>query len=79
MGSPFLYTMLAESAATRASFESVEVAVSFGAPMPPKTAADCEAMLGLRIRQLYGSTETGVIAHTARGFFIPARIGRRPR
>lgn len=62
MGSPFLYTMLAESSANRASFASVEIAVSFGAPMPPKTAADCESKLGLRIRQLYGSTETGVIA-----------------
>ena len=76
MGSPFLYTMLAESAATRVSFESVEVAVSFGAPMPPKTAADCESMLGLRIRQLYGSTETGVIAiQRAGSSFRPGLAG----
>jgi long-chain acyl-CoA synthetase len=76
MGSPFVYTMLAESGATRASFESVEVAVSFGAPMPPKTAAACESMLGLRIRQLYGSTETGVIAiQRAGSLFRPGLAG----
>jgi len=76
MGSPFLYTMLAESGAARASFESVEIAVSFGAPMPPKTAAACESMLGLRIRQLYGCTEAGVITiQRAGSAFRPGSVG----
>ncbi len=78
MGSPFLYTMLVESGATRVSFESVEVAASFGAPMPPKTAGACESMLGLRIRQLYGSTETGVIAIQRAGSCIRPGLAGHP-
>jgi acyl-CoA synthetase (AMP-forming)/AMP-acid ligase II len=62
MGSPFLYRMLLESGARRESFASVETAASFGAPMPPDLARSCLDQLGLRVRQLYGASETGVIA-----------------
>jgi acyl-CoA synthetase (AMP-forming)/AMP-acid ligase II len=62
MGSPFIYSMLLESNANRASFASVETAISFGAPMAPDLARRSEERLGLRVRQLYGATETGVIA-----------------
>jgi long-chain acyl-CoA synthetase len=62
MGSPFIYSMLLESNASRASFASVEAAISFGAPMAQDIARRLEERLGLRVRQLYGTTETGVIA-----------------
>jgi long-chain acyl-CoA synthetase len=62
MGSPFIYSMLLESNANRASFTSVETAISVGAPMAPDIARRSEEQLGLRVRQLYGASETGVIA-----------------
>jgi long-chain acyl-CoA synthetase len=62
VGSPFIYSMLLESNANRASFASVETAISFGAPMAPDVARRSEERLGLRVRQLYAATETGVIA-----------------
>lgn len=62
MGSPFIYSMLLESNANRASFASVEAAISFGAPMAQDLVRRSEERLGLRVRQLYGTTETGVIA-----------------
>jgi long-chain acyl-CoA synthetase len=62
MGSPFIYSMLLEINANHASFVSVETAISFGAPMAPEVARRSEERLGLRVRQLYGATEAGVIA-----------------
>ncbi len=60
MGSPFVYSMLLESNASRASFESVEIALTGGAPMAPDTARRAEQRLGLSLRQIYGLTETGI-------------------
>jgi acyl-CoA synthetase (AMP-forming)/AMP-acid ligase II len=40
----------------------VETAISFGAPMAQDLVRRLEERLGLRVRQLYGTTETGVIA-----------------
>ncbi len=62
MGSPFMYSMLLESNASRASFASVETAISFGAPIAPQTVHRLEQRLGLRMRQIYGTTETGIVA-----------------
>jgi long-chain acyl-CoA synthetase len=62
MGSPFIYAMLLESNVNRASFASVEIAISFGAPMAKAVVHRCIDRLGIRIRQLYGTSETGVIA-----------------
>jgi long-chain acyl-CoA synthetase len=62
MGSPFIYSMLLESNANRASFASVEIAISTGAPMAQDIARRSEERLGLRVRQVYGTTETGVVA-----------------
>jgi long-chain acyl-CoA synthetase len=62
MGSPFMYSMLLESNATRASFASVQSAFSFGAPMAPETMCRLDQHLGLRVRQAYGTTETGIIS-----------------
>ena len=39
MGSPFIYAMLLESNVNRASFASVEIAISFGAPMAKAVGA----------------------------------------
>jgi acyl-CoA synthetase (AMP-forming)/AMP-acid ligase II len=80
MGSPFIYAMLVESGAPRAAFASVATAISFGAPMPAELVARCARELGLEVRQLYGATETGVIAvqaaHTA---FEPGLVGHPVR
>jgi acyl-CoA synthetase (AMP-forming)/AMP-acid ligase II len=62
MGSPFMYSMLLEGNATRASFASVQSAYSFGAPMAPETMRRLDQRLGLRVRQAYGTTETGIIS-----------------
>ncbi len=77
MGSPFIYSMLLEASAARASFATVETAISFGAPMPPDTVRRAEQQLGLRVRQLYGATETGVSAIQAPDTpFLPGVVGR---
>jgi len=61
-GSPFIYSMLLESNASRASFASVQRAISGGAPMAQETVRRLEQQLGLRVRQIYGASEAGIIA-----------------
>jgi long-chain acyl-CoA synthetase len=76
MGSPFTYEMLLASGAGRAAFASVKAAVSFGAPIAAGVVRRCADELGLSIRQLYGSTETGVIAiQSAATPFAPGLAG----
>jgi acyl-CoA synthetase (AMP-forming)/AMP-acid ligase II len=60
VGSPFIFEALARTGS--GSFRSVHTALSSGAPLPPRVEQDCFRHLGLRVRQLYGSTETGTIA-----------------
>lgn len=60
-GVPFMFDLLTEPAETL-DFSSLRFAISAGAPLPVATAESFERKYGVRIRQLYGSTETGVIA-----------------
>lgn len=60
-GVPFMFDLLTEQSETR-DFSSIRFAISAGAPLPVATAENFERKYGVRIRQLYGSTETGVIA-----------------
>ena len=62
IGSPFIFRVLAERGPGHAAFQSVRTCLSSGAPMSPELTARCEEHLGLEVRQLYGSTETGTIA-----------------
>jgi len=62
LGSPLMYTMLirALSGVLRAS--RLRVLLSSGGPLPEEVATEMERHVGRRIRQVYGSTETGLIA-----------------
>jgi long-chain acyl-CoA synthetase len=62
LGSPLLYDLLAASAAKGFAADRLRVALSSGGPLSPRTAAAAEAALGLPVSQVYGSTETGLIA-----------------
>lgn len=62
VGSPFAYRLLSEQAPDREAFASVEISISTGAPMPPTVARQCRERLGLRVRQLYGSSEVGTLS-----------------
>lgn len=62
IGSPFIFRMLVQAGIGRAAFESVRICLSSGAAMSGGLAGLCRERLGLRVRQLYGSTETGTVA-----------------
>lgn len=60
-GVPFMFDLLNEPRDAQ-DFSSIRFAISAGAPLPVATAEAFERQYGVRIRQLYGTTETGVIA-----------------
>ncbi len=62
IGSPFIFRVLIEQDAGPDVFRDVRIALSSGAPMAPGLIDRCRERLGIRVRQLYGSTETGTIA-----------------
>ena len=61
VGSPFIFSAVADSATGPAAFASVRVAISSGEAVPMSTASAFEATAGRRIRELYGSSETGIM------------------
>lgn len=60
-GVPFMFDLLADLQ-DRHDFSSLRFIVSAGAPLAEKTAGAFEKKYARRIRSLYGTTETGVIA-----------------
>jgi len=60
IGSPFIYGRLDD--ANPENWKSVDTAISSGALLPSETRKDFQRRLGLEIRQLYGSSESGTIA-----------------
>jgi len=62
IASPFIFQMLADHGAGPEKFSSVELCLSSGAPLERNLAVLVKDRLGLRVRQLYGSTETGTIS-----------------
>jgi long-chain acyl-CoA synthetase len=62
IASPFILSLLVDHGAGRDHFSPVDLCVSSGAPLTRDLAALVEARLGMRVRQLYGSTETGTVA-----------------
>jgi long-chain acyl-CoA synthetase len=60
-GVPFMYQLLSEAGAG-SDFSSIRYALSAGAPLSPETAEAFRERTGVRIRQLYGTTETGAIS-----------------
>lgn len=62
VASPFVYSLLAEQSAPPGRLASLEIAISSGAPMPAALRRRCRERLGIQVRQLYGSSETGTIS-----------------
>ncbi len=77
IGSPAMFSLLVDHRPPRQAFSTVTHCLSSGAPMPAALRAACADQLGLHVRQLYGSTETGVVAIEPSG---PGddRAGRHP-
>jgi long-chain acyl-CoA synthetase len=62
IGSPVVYSLLSDGIADPLAFHGVRISVSSGAPLPSVLAQLWKDRFGLRIRQLYGSSETGTIS-----------------
>lgn len=62
IASPFVYSLLAEHADAAGTLAGLEIAVSSGAPMSGALRRLCRERLGISVRQLYGSSETGTIS-----------------
>lgn len=62
VGSPFIFGTVADCVTNRPAFASVRTAISSGAAVPVPIATAFLEKTGVRIRELYGSTETGIIA-----------------
>jgi len=62
IGSPFLYGSLLDGVRNPASLSSMQRCFSAGGRMPSGVIERWQARFGVPIRQLYGMTETGVIA-----------------
>jgi long-chain acyl-CoA synthetase len=60
-GVPFMHQLLADLRGA-ADMSSLRYVLSAGAPLSAATASDFKTAFGISIRQLYGSTETGVIS-----------------
>jgi acyl-coenzyme A synthetase/AMP-(fatty) acid ligase len=61
LGTPLLYRLLTPVLANAGGGTALRVALSAGGPMPADTA-DVTAALGTPVRQIYGTTEAGLIA-----------------
>ena len=62
VGSPFIFGTVADCVTDRSLFASVRTAFSSGAAVPAPMARAFLEKTGVRILELYGSSETGVIA-----------------
>ncbi len=61
-GSPFIFSTITEIAEEVFSFSSVRLCLSTGAPMPEAVRKNFYCKFGFKVRQLYGSSETGTIS-----------------
>jgi acyl-CoA synthetase (AMP-forming)/AMP-acid ligase II len=62
LGTPMIYEMMSASAASATRPPALRVALSSGGPMDPQVHESATARLGRPVLQVYGSTETGLIA-----------------
>nr|MDT0656943.1 nucleotide sugar dehydrogenase [Micromonospora sp. DSM 115978] len=62
LGTPLLYRLLSMTAPPRGHHGDLRLLLSSGGPLPGDVAAETARRLGLPVRQVYGSTETGLIA-----------------
>jgi acyl-CoA synthetase (AMP-forming)/AMP-acid ligase II len=61
LGTPLVYAMLAP--VPSGDLPRLRTALSSGGPLGPAVAAEAARRLGRRVRQVYGSTEAGLIAY----------------
>jgi long-chain acyl-CoA synthetase len=77
IGSPFLFSLLADHIAQPEDFASVAAYISSGARLPGALAVLWRERFGRGIRQIYGSSETGTISiEEADGPSVPGAAGR---
>jgi acyl-coenzyme A synthetase/AMP-(fatty) acid ligase len=62
LGSPLLYTMLVQAWGASARAPRLRVLLSSGGPLAREVGAAVRHRCGVSVRQIYGSTETGLIA-----------------
>jgi long-chain acyl-CoA synthetase len=62
VGSPFVFSLLLESGRNAQDFATVDIGLASGAAMSRELARRCAEELGIAVRQLYGSSETGPIS-----------------
>lgn len=72
LGTPLVYQLLTPVLVTRRPTSRLRVALSSGSPLDADLAAAVRRALGVPVRQVYGSTETGLIAYQ------PESAGRWP-
>ncbi|MEU6477906.1 fatty acid--CoA ligase family protein [Streptomyces sp. NPDC047017] len=62
LGTPMIYRILGMAARPAGPTSCLRALLSSGGPLPGDTRAQAERVFGLPVRQIYGSTEAGVIA-----------------
>jgi acyl-coenzyme A synthetase/AMP-(fatty) acid ligase len=77
LGSPLLYTMLVQAWGTSACAPRLRVLLSSGGPLAQEIGAAVRNLCGVSVRQIYGSTETGLIAcqDDSRPTWHPGSVG----
>lgn len=62
LGTPLIYQLVASTRPTAERGSQLRVALSSGGPLGPEVAEAAQRRLGCAVHQVYGSTETGLIA-----------------
>ena len=79
-GVPAIWRALASSEVEPASLNSLRLAISAGAPLPPDVARGFAARFGRRLHNFYGSSETGGISFDRSGWAtLSGGVGRALR
>jgi acyl-coenzyme A synthetase/AMP-(fatty) acid ligase len=77
---PAVWRALADAQVEPASLQSLRLPISAGAPLPPEVAREFVARFGLRLRNFYGSSETGGISFDrSGGATLAGGVGRALR
>jgi long-chain acyl-CoA synthetase len=79
IGSPVLFSLLADHGPQPEDLSTVQHYISSGAPLPLDLAARWRERYGRPIHQLYGSSETGTISIEQEGGSPPGCVGRPVR
>ncbi|PRX19082.1 class I adenylate-forming enzyme family protein [Actinoplanes italicus] len=77
LGTPLLYSMLVRAWGTEAHTPGLRLLLSSGGPLPQETADGVRRLCGVPVYQVYGSTETGLVAcqDSSREAWHPGSVG----